>query len=172
MLSPMIPRKSIAVSLVCLFLTGCFDKWEVLSVTDLTFPGDCQVAQDRFDPAARTDGVPGWTGESEPDDVCGTVLVKILESDPTEPLPDGLTLSTTFMQLPESGDALERGAAYAIADPNVVTKLRLVGFMARGAAAAERAQQSIEGYPLEITGTGIATTRCLLYPGRGEIDCD
>ncbi|WP_295881958.1 hypothetical protein [uncultured Thiohalocapsa sp.] len=168
----MISRKSLAIALFCLPLAGCFEKWEVLSVTDLSFPGDCQVARDHFDPAARPEGVPGWTGESGPDDVCATVLVKILESDPTEPLPDGLTLSTTFTQLPASGDALQRSAAYAIADPTTVTRLRVVAFMARGAEAADRARQSTEGYPLEVAGTDIAPIQCTVYPGRGEIDCD
>jgi hypothetical protein len=160
-----------AAALSSLALTGCFDKWEVLSVTDMTLPGDCQVARDHFDPAARSDSVPGWTGESDADDVCATVYVKILESDPTEPLPAGLRVSVTFTQVPEAGETLRRSASYVIAEPAAVSKLRVVGFMEGNADAAAWAQQNPEGFALEVAGEDIASTECVLHLERNEVDC-
>ena len=154
-----------------LSLTGCYDKWEVLSVTDMTFPGDCQVAREHFDPAATSDSVPGWTGESDADDVCATVYVKILESDPTEPLPAGLRVSVTFTQAPQAGETLQRSASYVIADPAAVSKLRVVGFMAGSAEAAAWARQKPDGVALEMAGEDIAPTECVLHLDRNEIDC-
>jgi hypothetical protein len=152
-------------------LTGCYDKWEVLSVTDMTFPGDCQVAREHFDPASQSDSVPGWTGESDADDVCATVYVKILESDPTEPLPAGLRISVTFAQVPQAGETLRRSASYVIADPAAVSKLRVVGFIAGSAEAVAWAEQNPDGFVLEVAGEDIAPTECVIHLDGNQVDC-
>jgi hypothetical protein len=165
--------KNLAALTACFMLAGCGgEPWQVLSVDELVFPDDCDVAREQFDSTAGPEGVPGWTGASTAEDRCATVFVKLLESDPTEPLPDGLTLTTTFTLAEDSGEPLRRGAGYTIADPEAVSKLRVVGFIARGADAAEQAKKNSDGYLFEVGGNGIAPASCTLHLGRGAVDCD
>jgi hypothetical protein len=116
--------------------------------------------------------VTGWTGEPRPGDTCATVLVKRLESDPAEPLPDGLTFTTSLVVVDGSGARLRRGAGYALAQAQAASRLRVVGLMARGREAAERATRGGVGCALAVGGRGIEAQRCTLHPGTSAVGCD
>lgn len=164
--------RPLAAAIVCLTLVGCNERWQALSVSDLSFPDDCRVAGAQFDAALGADGVPAWTGQPATDDVCATVLVKLLESDPTEPLPDELGFSTRFALVEGADGETQRGAGYTLAGPEAVSRLRVVGLIARGPDAVDQVNAAADGYAFEVGGPGIEALRCTLHPGTGAVECD
>jgi hypothetical protein len=164
--------RPLAAAIVCLTLVGCFERWQALSVSDLRFPDDCTVADAQFDAEMSADGVPAWTGRPAADAVCATVLVKLLESDPTEPLPDELGFSTSFAVVEGTDEETQRGAGYTLSEPEAVSRLRVVGLIARGPDAMAQVNTAADGYAFEVGGPGIEALRCTLHPGTGAIECD
>ena len=160
--------KPVAAALLCLALAGCTDDWKVLSVSDLHYPDDCSAAGEHLDPTASHAGVPRWSADGTQGEACATVLVKLLEADPGEPLPASLTLTTAFSVVQPDGSVLRRGAAYTF-EPTVVSKLRVVALVTGGTAQTGAPP---EAPMLELAGAGIELTRCILDLAGGTVDCD
>ncbi len=77
--------------------------------------------------------------------------------------------------MPQSADccqAIDCGAGYTLAEPQAVSRLRVVGLIARGSDAIDQVKAAADGYAFEVGGTGIETLRCSLYPGTGAVACD